>query len=217
MTSIDICNIALTRLGEKAITALEPPIDASPDQKRVAYACATLYPSTRDTLLSYQPWPWATVRQALGRHAVGPASEYAYQYVLPSLPPILWVISIDTKGIPYQREIYVDPYEIAAQTPVIVTDATTVVMRYIARTQESVFPPMFSDTLSVWLAANLSAAISGKASLRASLLDELQLLLQKMTDRSGHEDWPAHIEHPNTYIDVRGGYTSAAPTRYPWW
>jgi len=211
--AIHICNSALYRLGENPITSLEEGTDA-------ANACKELYPDVRDIMLSWQAWPFATVRQSLAKLAAVPASDFASYYALPTLPYPLRLIDIDLESfrIPYQREVYVNPLDPNDQQNVIATDATAVVMRYVGRTTEGIWIPLFAATVAVYLAQALTASITGKASLKQGLLLELYGngkepgLMAKLRDIAGYEDSPREIPMPDTYLTVRDTTGGSAPT-----
>jgi hypothetical protein len=211
--SIHLINSALYRLGEEPITSTS---QGTPK----ADLALELYPDVRDTLLSWQAWPFATIRQSLVRLSVTPPSDYAYYYALPSIPAVIRVIDIDVanRAIPYQREVYVHPSDPTQQQNVIATDATSVIMRYVGRTAEGLWSPLFIATMAVWLAASMAPSISGKASLRQTLLQELYGagrepgMLAKLRDIAGYEDDPRPLPYPTTYLDARGQMGLGAPT-----
>src|SRR5918996_2213221 len=151
--SIDIANQALLRLGQTPITAF--------GESQIATAAGLLYGPTRDKLLTWNLWPWTMCRQVLSRLAAAPASGYDYQYGLPSLPAVLRLLDIDSAGVAYRREIYPDPVDPHVQLGVILTDASSVVLQYQGRTSEAVWPPLFADTLALWLGPGLAPVGNG--------------------------------------------------------
>jgi hypothetical protein len=193
--SIDIANQALLRLGQTPITAF--------GESQIATAAGLLYGPTRDKLLTWNLWPWTMCRQVLSRLAAAPASGYDYQYGLPSLPAVLRLLDIDSAGVAYRREIYPDPVDPHVQLGVILTDASSVVLQYQGRTSEAVWPPLFADTLALWLALELAPVVSGQSRLRETLAQTLQLQLAKLISIAGHEDSPRSIVLDSTYLDVR--------------
>jgi hypothetical protein len=196
MADIDICNLALIRLGQEPITSLT-------EGTNQAQACNLLYPSTRDKVLSWTLWPFATTRQQLSRLTATPASDYAYFYAMPTIPYPLRIVDIDTASLAYQREIWIDPTNPFNQIPVLLTDATAVIVKYIARTSEGVWSPLFVDTLSLWLALDLAPAVTGKQSLRDTLQKELDLQLRKLEAEAGHQDEPRRVRENTAYLEVR--------------
>jgi hypothetical protein len=216
--AIHICNSALYRLGEE-------PIASFAEGTPKADLCKEIYPDVRDTLLSWQAWPFATVRQSLSRLAASPLSDYSYYYQLPVDPAVLRVIDIDltSRQIDYQREVYVNPANPAEQRAVIATNVTSVVMRYVGRTVEGIWSPLFVATMAVWLAASMEPSISRKPTMRATLLEELYGkgrepgLLAKLRDITGYEDSPRAVPFPTSYEAVRTiAGSDSAPTQYRW-
>jgi hypothetical protein len=214
---IHMVNSALYRLGEKPITSLD---QGTP----VSNLCRELYPDVRDTLLSWQAWPFATVRQSLSRLLATPLSDYSYYYALPAIPAVVRVLDIEltSRHADYQREIYLNPVNPYDQQAVIATNVSSVIMKYIGVTSEGLWSPLFQSTLAVWLAATMAPNLSGKAQLRETLLTELYGagrepgLLAKLRDIAGYEDSPRAMPLPTTYIDVRGSTGGTAPTTV-WW
>lgn len=190
---LDVFNMALGHVGNSAIS----DVSESPE-------CQLYYPHVRDKLLTWAPWTFATTRQSLTRHADSPPDdEFTYMYVLPSAPPVLRVLDIDTDRFRYQREVYILPNIPETQTPVILTNASSVVLKYIARVSPAVFSPMFIDTLGLWLGLAIAQRISGKTALRKQLFDELQIQLARTIDVDGHQDSPPRALN-ETYIYARG-------------
>jgi hypothetical protein len=217
---LHLANAALYRLGEKPIVSFD-------EGTQKANAIQEIYPDCRDTLLSWQSWPFATVRQQLARLDIIPPSDFAFYYRVPTEPFCLRVIDIDLQQrmIAYQREVAISPEGhdgTMRQIPAIATDAQTVVMRYVARTGEHIWSPLFTSTLIVYLAQAIAPAVSGKASLKQSLLIELYGqgsepgMMQKLRDTAGYEDSPRAVPMPDTYIAVRGNLGATADARY-WW
>jgi hypothetical protein len=77
---VDICNTALSHLGEEAeVIQIAPP-----DGTTQSVHCGRFYPIARDQLLEMHPWTFATVRVSLALVAAGAPSEWAYAYALPT-------------------------------------------------------------------------------------------------------------------------------------
>lgn len=73
---VDICNKALSILGQKGIVSLD---DNSPE----AYACRIHWGPLRDEILRKHPWNCVATRAALNRLLDVPPFEYAYYHQLP--------------------------------------------------------------------------------------------------------------------------------------
>lgn len=204
----DLCNLALLRLGEKPITQMEE----NP-------ACAAFYPLVRDVALSWAKWTFAVVRQRLARLPDLPASDFRYYYGLPTQPFCLRVLDLGMHGsqqttgfrpfrsdVPYQREVFVPPNAPDVQRMVIATDAEDVIMRYIGRTQEGVWMPLFHEVIVLWLARSIAQHITGRASLVRELQQELLVTVDRAVTVDGHQDTADELIWDTLYLDVRQAY-----------
>lgn len=201
-TVLSIYNMALGHIGNAAIT------DVTESE-----ICNTFYPTARDSCLTWAPWTFATIRQQLVMldDSTMITDDFAHQYLLPTIPPILRTIDTDTHQLPFKREIYIDPETPDTQQPVLLTDADSVVLKYIGQISEGVFPPLFTACLALWLATDISQRPSRKASLRQELFGELQLKLQALQRVDSHQDWPREQVFDNRYISARGRGSNVAP------
>ena len=78
MTSeVDICNLALQRLGARTISALT-------DDNTSARACNRVYEHARDAEIRSHPWNFARARTSLAALSTAPTFGYAAQYQLPA-------------------------------------------------------------------------------------------------------------------------------------
>ena len=193
---INVFNLALGHVGNPTITTGSD----SPE-------CQLYYPFVRDKLLTWAPWKFATTRQSLSRLAeTPPDTEYAYQYAMPTSPYPLRILDIDTQLYRYSREVYIHPSTPTTQVAVILTNSSTVVVKYIARVSEALFPPLFTDTLALWLGLAITQRLSGKATLRTQIFTELKLQMERLIDIDGHQDSPPRALN-DTYILGRGDGT----------
>ena len=76
-SKVDICNLALQRLGAKTITSL------TEDNVR-ARECNRVYDHARDSELRAHPWSFARKRSSLAADATAPAFGYDNQYTVPT-------------------------------------------------------------------------------------------------------------------------------------
>ena len=68
-SEVEICNLALARLGDAAtVVSIDPP-----EGSAQAEHCAMFYPMARDTLLAQHPWGFAQRR-------VRPARRVLFSY-----------------------------------------------------------------------------------------------------------------------------------------
>lgn len=180
MTSIvQICNIALSNIGEQRISALT-------DNTERARLCNLRFEDCRDAVLRSYPWKCAVARSALASTTTAPAWGFTYQYVLPS--DCLRVLDI---------EEFNQPYEIEGKF--IVTDATSVKLKYIQRVEDpNQFDSLLIHAVALKLASELAEAVSGRADLRDRMLSKyLQVISEARgvdaTERSMPEELTADL------------------------
>ena len=79
-SEVDICNLALSRLGDSAtISSINPP-----DQSAQAGYCKTFYPISRDIVLESHHWTFATRRSLPAQIASWAYSQWQYAYAAPA-------------------------------------------------------------------------------------------------------------------------------------
>jgi hypothetical protein len=146
---VDICNKALSLIGQKTIVSLE---DDSPE----AYACRTLWAPLRDEILRTHPWNCASKRAVLPRLASTPAFGHAYEYQLPA--DCLMVLRMES-----------DEYFLV-EGGKLLTDAPEVAIKYIRVLDDSTrFDSQLAAALSFMLASELAYQMTSSASLAGQL------------------------------------------------
>lgn len=155
-----ICNLALAKLAI-------PPIMALTDDSAQAHFCSRFYNDTRDEVLSSHRWNFAMRRGKLSQLAEEPEFEWLYSYQLPV--DCLRVVQLNGYA-PTERE-----GEFAIEGRMLLTDAETASIRYIARVTDGMtFPPLFIDALATKLASKLAGPLTGSRSLPSELLKEYE-------------------------------------------
>lgn len=168
---VDICNLALSHLGDSATVASIDP----PEGSAQAEHCARFYPMARDRLLEAHPWGF-TIKRVQGANLTSETNAWDYAYAHPA--DALRVIAVssadvtdDVNYLPSSNENAVantpQPYVLevlADNTPVIYTDLQDAVITYQARIEDSTkYPPMFVLALTWELASMLAGpVIKGK-------------------------------------------------------
>lgn len=200
-SDVDICNAALSHLGDEAtVTSIDPP-----EGSVQAQHCARFYPMARDALLEQHAWGFATRRVQLAA-VPNTWSEWNYAYVQPAdaitlldvLPP--GATDDYSEGIPassYPSPVMVptdyvpQPYtcEVDADgRAVILTDQQGAVLRYTgAVTNTDLFSPLFEMTLSWQLASMLAGPMlrgdaGADAAKRCAAMVEMYLGKAKLSD-----------------------------------
>ena len=175
MTEVDICNLALSHLGDVAnVESIDPP-----ESSAQAEHCARYYPIARDELLEMHDWAFATRRATLALLASSPSTAWDYAYAAPV--DMLTAIAVQPAGadddvsagarpasqffsgpdmtgagMPTPREFVTETAPDG--TPVILTDTAQAVLRYKARVLDTA---QFSPTFITALAASLASMLAG--------------------------------------------------------
>jgi len=178
-SDVDICNIALSRLGDSATVASIDPPEGSPQ----AGHCAQWYPVCRDMLLEMRNWSFALKRVSLAQLAM-PWPEWSYAYGVPAdcIKPIAvlpaqagndYSVSLhgltsaftgDTNDRLSTASAYVPRDYVLEATEVgekiIYTDEPDAVLRYLYRVIDPTkFTPLFVDAFGWLLASYLAGPI----------------------------------------------------------
>ena len=159
-SEIDICNLALSRVGAPS------RISALTDPSKEARLCRMMLPFARGATLEVHDWSFARKRLAL---AVIDADfegwDFAYQRPGDCVAPRY--IFNPASDLVADRI----PFETAADSTlarnVILTDAEDAVLIYTALvTDPNMYTPMFSDALAWRLASDLAFQLRGKVDLQ---------------------------------------------------
>lgn len=177
-SELDICKLALSRIGDAAVlTSIDPP-----DGTKQADRCAQLYPIARDSLLEMHEWGFITVRGSLAPVAA-PTFGWAFAYAEPNnllkilsvLPPNAQDdystqlppsppgdIMVGQSVSSYIQQGLYTPQAFAreqdgAGNGIILTNQDSAVARWTVKvTDTSKFPPLFVDCLASLLASYLA-------------------------------------------------------------
>ena len=187
LTAIELCNRALITLGAQPMSGFE---DATVE----AEVARHLYPSLRDALLSSHPWRFATMQASLPRLPQAPAADYSFAFQLP--PDFLRALSA---GVPERGRGL--NYRISGRRIEADNDALT--LTYVARPEESGFPPFFDLALIARLAAEFCLPLT-ESTTRAQLLHQLaDTEFRRAKTIDSQQDEPGRIED-FTLVEVRG-------------
>lgn len=176
-TDVSICSNALLMLGAQPINALS---EAS-DRARLA---SNLLESVRDSVLRSHPWNCAIARVALAPDTAAPAFDWDYQFTLPG--DCLRVLSVGLDGL-------ADDYQVEGRR--LMCNANPAYLRYVFRnTNPTTWDAGLVRTMELSMAAGMAYGITQSASLRDSLLGELQAHMRRARSVDGQEDPPQGFE-----------------------
>lgn len=176
---VDICNLALSHLGDTAtLSSIDPPEGSAQAQH-----CHTFYPMARDSLLELHYWNFSMRRVALAS-TDAPYPMWQYGYLVPSdainiisvLPPDV-ADDYSVKFVPTDAPLFAHNYSPMIQTgryipqpftletkadgsQVLYTNQPNAVLRYTAHVEDStLFSPLFTLTLTWHLASMLAGPL----------------------------------------------------------
>lgn len=148
MTSkVQICNMALSRIGAATITALT-------DNTAEAKLCSTLFDDLADRVMMQGSWTSTITRASLVQTSTTPTFEFTYEYQLPTDPKCLKVLGIDEDTIGRTE------YKIEGDK--LLTDSSSIKIRYIGQlTDTEDYDPLLVEAIEVLLASYLAKSITG--------------------------------------------------------
>lgn len=182
-SEVDICNLALQRLGAKTISSLS-------DDSTAARECNRVYAHARDSELRAHPWSFARARVALAADSTDPSFGYAKQYTLPSD----YIRILPTR----------DQSDLQIENGKILTDETAPLnLVYIKReTDPNKFDQLFIDLLVARIARDLAEKITqskGKIEISQAIYEEMR----KDARRINAQERPALEPPTDPWITAR--------------
>ncbi|MGH1378101.1 MAG: hypothetical protein ACRBB3_04700 [Alphaproteobacteria bacterium] len=187
LSDIGLCSRALIKIGASPITGF----NEGSAESEIAGA---LFEQVRDALLSAYAWSFASGQVSLNQLASAPLADYTYAYALPN--DFLRALSAGTgskgRGLNFR---------IAGNT--LHTNASDVVLSYVFRPDEEVFPPYFDQALIAQLSAEFTIPVTENTSRAQSMLAMADKEFKRARQIDAQQDTPNKIED-FTLIDVRG-------------
>lgn len=191
-SEVDICNLALARLGDNATVASIDP----PEGSAQAEHCARFYAVARDSLLEMHAWKFATRRVLLAKLTVE-SWDWAFAYAEPTgALKLLGVLSATASN-----EDETQPYEAesaANGAAIILTNQEDASLRFVARvTDTTKFSPLFVDALAWLLASYLAGPVlkgDAGAAMAKACLQSFMLAFSnaKVSDANQRKVRPEH-------------------------
>ena len=208
---VDICNAALSHIGDSAnVASIDPP-----DGSAQAGYCATFYPLALSALLEMASWSMATVRSLLAPVA-NPSKTWRHAYAYPSgvinLISVLPLCALDDYSAnfgerhhdwnspqpdfanPAENMYMPQPYATEQDgegNQLILTNVCDAVLRYTIQVDDPTkFSPLFVMALSYLLASMLAGPIiksDAGATMSAAMLTKFQAFKVQATSSDANQ------------------------------
>ena len=185
MTSIDICNIALSYLGEDKINALDE------DGTNPESLCFQFFDFCLENLLRRHDWSFASQRVELAQASSTPLFGWLYEYPFPVNCLLV-------------REVYLDAdYEVEQRN--ILTDQNgDVQIRYTKKvTDMTELDSNFIKALAHYLASEIGLALTGKPHWVQAQMQLYAIAYEEAENQDGIETFPD--ETAIQWVDVGHG------------
>lgn len=166
LTSVQICNIALTRLGAARISDLS---DASEN----AIINNLYYDLVYENVLKKYRWSCSTYRAKLAQLSTTPLYEFNYEYQLPTSPKCLRVFET------YPKTTY------KVENGKLLCNLDSVYIKYAARINEFDIPSHVALVIAARLAISLSNRVMQDKALKSQLWQEYNTILSDAKDIDG--------------------------------
>ncbi|MCK5296665.1 MAG: hypothetical protein KAJ75_07220 [Alphaproteobacteria bacterium] len=153
LSSIALCSRALLKVGANTISSFD-------EGTAEAEIAVNLYPSVRDALISSHPWSFALAQASLPRLTAEPVADFDFAFQLPT--DFLRVMSAGIAGRGRGAN-----YRLAENK--LHTNVSQVVLTYVFRPDEMIFPAFFDQVLISRLAAEFCLPLTESTS-RAEFL-----------------------------------------------
>jgi hypothetical protein len=188
-SQVEICNLALIRLGESKITTLS-------DNSKAAILLSSIWDLIKDEVLQAHSWNFAVLRAQLEAEETAPDWGYAYEYPLPG--DCLRFLGInDDPDIEYRLEAGVDGKSVFCD------EGSPINVKYVTAIDDpELFDPNFVNALGWRLAGDLAFPLTANANLVNAMMGIYQRSLPTAKTLDSQEDSGQLIECP-AWVDAR--------------
>lgn len=172
---VQVCNIALSNLGVKRITALD---EASEGARQVS----SRYEDVRDAVLRAHPWNCAKKRVALARLNSTPVYEYSYEFQLPA--DFLRMCDVEDYEVPFRIE-----------GRKLLVDQTSFNFLYVYRvTDPNELDALVVQAIGCRLAWELAAPLAKSESLKAEMWAKYETVLAEARSVDSQENFNIELQ-----------------------
>tara|TARA_R110000787_G_scaffold212900_2_gene322477 strand:- start:29 stop:622 length:594 start_codon:yes stop_codon:yes gene_type:complete len=192
-SEVQVCNLALTKIGESQIISLA-------ENSKAARLCSLHYAPTRDAVLRSHIWNFAIKRVELALSTTTPAYDYSYQFAIP----------VDSLRILETNLSNTAEWKI--ENGFLLADSDAVKVRYLSRvTDPTVFDSLFTEALASRLAAELAVPLTDSITLSKLMIDLYASKIAEARTMDAVEGTPDNIE-ADAWLNARVGLVTATAT-----
>jgi len=174
MDTVTICNLALAHIGDQSILSLDDP-------SQEARFANLLYDPTRREVLRSHNWNFAVALVQLPMLTDAPPFDWTYAYQLPT--DYFKLIQVNAFG----SEQPTQNYEI--QGRILLSDVEEAKISYVRDiTDANYFDSVFTEVLSLRLAARLAKPLAGSMDIATRLNQEYKYMLGEARRIDGVEN-----------------------------
>lgn len=191
-SNVEICNLALTKLGEDPITALT-------EDSKAGRLSNLHFARLRNVVLRSHTWNFAVKRASLAQSTVAPEYRFTAKYALPD--DFLRIIDCNL----------LNDVSWKIEGKFLVCDADTVKIRYIAQIEDpGQFDELFIEALAARIASELAIPLADNVNLSDFMEQRYQRKLREARTADATEGNPEFLE-ASTWLDSRVDYNSPYP------
>ena len=190
---VEICNLALTRIGSSLITALT-------EETKAARLCNLFWPTVLDFVLEYRRagWKCANRRALIAKTDEVPPFGWDYTYTLPTVPYCLKVLEF----IPADTAYLIEGRKLYTNTD---SDEDDVGIIYVSRLDNpSEFGATLTEALVLRMAAVLAYALAQNGTLKDSLMEEFGRTVIMADQEDAMEGYVEDEAGMDEWIDAGG-------------
>jgi hypothetical protein len=196
ITQVDICNLALSHLGQRAISSLTEPNEQ-------ARKCNLIYATTRDAVLRAASWNFATKIEPLAAISDEEILGWDYLYMCPvKCLYIRKIYNEDTIDLAEPQEFR----QLLSPTSNQKAIATDVEEAYIEYTYQIVDPNLFDslfvDAFSTLMASKLAQPLTGDSAMGSKLFNLYASTIDQAKVANANEGKQTRVESSG-YLEAR--------------
>jgi hypothetical protein len=168
----EICNNALTKLGQARIVAIT-------DNVKAARSLNAIWAMKRDAELAAHPWTFSTRRAQLPAAVATPAFGWGYSFPLPA--EYLRLVEVGENFVLYMADTtpYFQVEGDATGQNILCDETSPLNVRYIARVENTgLWSPLFCEALACRLAAELAEDLTQSARKKDSAWSDWKMAIQ---------------------------------------